>query len=81
MKLFHLISVLERIADALDRAYPKREPQNEKGEKYPPLGITTADSEELYAEELKEEAEAKSREEKLMSQYKEFIEWRERNVR
>lgn len=70
---------LERIAAACERAYPKREPlRNEKGQVYLPLGITHSDNETLVEREREEEAEVKSREEKILKEVREFNEWKER---
>lgn len=85
MKLFKtredmLLELLGRIANALDRAYPVPADNSER-EALPPLGITVADNETMVAMEEEEERQAKSKEEKLMKEYKEYIDWRKRNVR
>lgn len=79
--LERIATALERIAGASERAYPLPEPTalptSRKGE---PLGITIATNEALVDAEIEEETRIKSREEKLMLEYKEYIQWRERNV-
>jgi hypothetical protein len=80
MKLLRLIQVLERIACALEALAPQKPSFHSPNLKYPPLGITQADNETTAAYEAKEDEEKKSRGEKLMSEYAEYVEWRERNV-
>jgi len=80
VKLLRLIEVLERIADALDRMAPQKPSFASPNLKYPPLGITQADNETTAIREAIEAEGVKSREEKLMTEYAEYVRWRERNV-
>jgi hypothetical protein len=77
--LERIAAALERIAGASERAYPLPWVVVE-GKPSPPLGITVATNEALVEQEIEEETRIKSREEKLLKEYKEYIEWRERNV-
>ena len=83
MRLFHLISVLERMACALEALAPSKPTFSEPNlaSSYPPIGITTADNETTAEFENQEDEKIKSREEKLMEQYAEFLVWRKENVR
>jgi hypothetical protein len=87
MKLLRLIEALERIADALEKHLPPElqiqqptEAQLEAMSKLPQLGITVADNETTAAREEEEDAAIRSREEKLMKEYAEYVRWREQNV-
>lgn len=81
MKLLRLISVLERIAAALEDLAPPKKAAPITTANQEPLGIITADNETTRAYEEEEENKIQSKEEKLMKEYKEYLEWRERNVR
>jgi len=80
MKLLRLIQVLERIACALEALAPQKPTFSSPNLKYPPLGITQADNETTAAQEAEEDEKIKSREEKLMTEYQEYVRWREKNV-
>jgi len=80
MRLFRLIQVLERIACALEALAPAKPTFHQPNVKYPDLGITAVDNETLCALEDEEERQMKSREDKLMKEYAEYVQWRERNV-
>jgi hypothetical protein len=75
-----IADALEHIADILERIAPQKPSFSSPHMKHPPLGITTADNDTMVAIEMEEEAEVKSREEKLMKEYGDYVKWREQNV-
>jgi len=76
-----IAAALERIAEALERLSPV--PMGRVGgtPAYPPLGITTTENNEIVAREAEESQAQKSKAEKLMKEYEDYVAWRERNVR